>query len=162
MWKVIKEGKLSKLQSIQIKVSLLVILGVVISTVAILEVMLTRVEELLIESYYGKMLNVATSYGKMIDSEEEELDLLLKKESLTAEQYEKIFEGIEIDGIEEFQYYVVHKAGVIKYHTDPAQINKPNRIEAIRDICAKMNIGKIAENLCIEYYDDNGVRMYQY
>lgn len=157
--KTIKEGKFSKFQSIQVKVSMLVILGVAISTIAILQVMLTRVEELLIESYYGKMLNVATSYGKMIDSEEAELDLVLKKETLSKEQYDKIFEGIEIDGIKNFQYYVVHRAGLIKYHKDETQIDKPNRIEAIRDICAGMNVGKVPSNLCVEY-EENGVKMY--
>ncbi len=157
--KVTKDGKFSKIHSIQTKVSLLVILGVAISTIAILQVMLGRVEELLIESYYGKMLNVATSYGKMIDNEEAELDLVLKKETLSPEQYDKIFEGIEIDGIENFQYYVVHRAGVIKYHTDETQINKPNQIEAIRDICAGMNVGQVPDNLCVEY-EDKGVRMY--
>lgn len=157
--KEVKEGKFSKFHSMQVKVSLLVILGVAIASIAILEVMITRVEDLLVESYYGKMLNVATSYGKMIDSEEAELDLLLHKETLSAEQYDKIFEGIEIDGIENFQYYVVHRAGVIKYHTDETQINKPNQIEAIRDICAGMNVGKVPDNLCVEY-EDKGVRMY--
>lgn len=154
-----KKGKFSKFHSIQAKVSLLVILGVAISTITILQIMISRVEDLLVESYYGKMLNVATSYGKMIDSEEAELDLVLKKETLSAEQYEKIFEGIEIDGIENFQYYVVHKAGVIKYHKDETQINKPNQIEAIRDICAGMNVGKVPDNLCVEY-EDKGVQMY--
>ncbi len=154
-----KKGKFSKFHSIQAKVSLLVILGVAISTITILQIMISRVEDLLVESYYGKMLNVATSYGKMIDSEEAELDLVLKKETLSKEQYDKIFDGIEIDGIENFQYYVVHRAGVIKYHTDETQIDKPNRIEAIRDVCAGMNIGKIPSNLCVEY-EDNGVKMY--
>ncbi len=156
---MIKDGKFSKFHSIQAKVSLLVILGVAISTFAILQIMINRVEDLLVESYYGKMLNVATSYGKMIDNEEAELDLVLKKETLSTEQYDKIFEGIEIDGIEDFQYYVVHRAGVIKYHTDETQIDKPNRIEAIRDVCAGMNVGKIPSNLCVEY-EENGVKMY--
>jgi len=154
-----KKGKFNKFHSIQVKVSLLVILGVAISTITILQIMISRVEDLLVESYYGKMLNVATSYGKMIDSEEAELDLVLKKETLSKEQYDKIFDGIEIDGIENFQYYVVHRAGVIKYHTDETQIDKPNRIEAIRDVCAGMNVGKIPSNLCVEY-EDNGVKMY--
>lgn len=154
-----KKGKFNKFHSIQAKVSLLVILGVAISTITILQIMISRVEDLLVESYYGKMLNVATSYGKMIDSEEAELDLVLKKETLSKEQYDKIFDGIEIDGIENFQYYVVHRAGVIKYHTDETQIDKPNRIEAIRDVCAGMNVGKIPSNLCVEY-EDNGVKMY--
>ncbi len=156
---IAKDGKFSKFHSIQAKVSLLVILGVAISTIAILQIMINRVEDLLVESYYGKMLNVATSYGKMIDSEEAELDLVLKKETLSKEQYDKIFEGIEIDGIENFQYYVVHRAGLIKYHTDETQIDKPNQIEAIRDICAGMNVGKIPDNLCVDY-EDKGVRMY--
>lgn len=154
-----KKGKFSKFHSIQAKVSLLVILGVAISTITILQIMISRVEDLLVESYYGKMLNVATSYGKMIDSEEAELDLVFKKETLSKEQYDKIFDGIEIDGIENFQYYVVHRAGVIKYHTDETQIDKPNRIEAIRDVCAGMNVGQIPSNLCVEY-EDNGVKMY--
>lgn len=154
-----KEGKFSKFQSIQVKVTLLVVLGVIISTVAVSAVMITNVEELLVESYYGKMLSVATSYGKMIDSKEENLDLELRKETLTTEDYDKIFDGIAIDGIEDFQYYVVHKAGAIKYHTDATQIGKPNRIEAIRDICTAMNIGKIADNTCIQY-EENGVTMY--
>lgn len=157
--KNIKDGKFSKFHSMQVKVSLLVILGVAIASIAILEVMITRVEDLLVESYYGKMLNVATSYGKMIDNEEAELDMVLKKETLSKEQYDKIFEGIEIDGIEDFQYYVVHRAGIIKYHADETQIDKPNRIEAIRDICAGMNVGKVPSNLCVEY-EDNGVKMY--
>lgn len=157
--KTIKDGKFSKFHSMQVKVSLLVILGVAIASIAILEVMITRVEDLLVESYYGKMLNVATSYGKMIDNEEAELDMVLKKETLSKEQYDKIFEGIEIDGIEDFQYYVVHRAGIIKYHADETQIDKPNRIEAIRDICAGMNVGKVPSNLCVEY-EDNGVKMY--
>ncbi len=156
---VLKEGKFSKFHSMQVKVSLLVILGVAVASVAILQVMINRVEDLLVESYYGKMLNVATSYGKMIDSEEAELDLVLKKETLSTEQYDKIFEGIEIDGIENFQYYVVHRAGIIKYHADETQINKPNQIEAIRDICAGMNVGKVPSNLCVEY-EENGVKMY--
>ncbi len=156
---VLMEGKFSKFHSMQVKVSLLVILGVAVASVAILQVMINRVEDLLVESYYGKMLNVATSYGKMIDSEEAELDLVLKKETLSTEQYDKIFEGIEIDGIENFQYYVVHRAGIIKYHADETQINKPNQIEAIRDICAGMNVGQVPSNLCVEY-EENGVKMY--
>lgn len=156
---MVKDGKFSKIHSMQIKVSLLVILGVVIASIAILAVVINRVEDLLVESYYGKMLNVATSYGKMIDSEEAELDMVLKKETLSKEQYDEIFEGIEIDGIENFQYYIVHRAGVIKYHTDETQIDKPNRIDAIRDICAGMNVGKVPSNLCVEY-EENGVKMY--
>ncbi|MBR6666057.1 MAG: methyl-accepting chemotaxis protein [Lachnospiraceae bacterium] len=156
---VVKEKKVSIFHSIQTKVYLLIILGVAISAVTITSVMISNVRELLVESAYGKMLNVATSYGKIVDKEEEPLDTVYKKEALTAEQLAAIFDGMEINGMDSFSYYVVNKSGIISYHTDSSRIGKPNTNKVIRDICAKINKGIIPDNLCTEYTEKE-VKMY--
>ncbi len=156
---VAKEKKVNIFHSIQTKVYLLIILGVAISAVTITSVMISNVRELLVESAYGKMLNVATSYGKIVDKEEEPLDTVYKKEALTAEQLAAIFDGMEINGMDSFSYYVVNKSGIISYHTDSSRIGKPNTNKVIRDICAKINKGIIPDNLCTEYTEKE-VKMY--
>lgn len=156
---VVKEKKVSIFHSIQTKVYLLIILGVAISAVTITSVMISNVRELLVESAYGKMLNVATSYGKIVDKEEEPLDTVYKKEALTAEQLAAIFDGMEINGMDSFSYYMVNKSGIISYHVDPERIGKPNTNKVIRDICAKINRGVQPDNLCTEY-EEKGVKMY--
>lgn len=154
-----KVKKVSILHSIQTKVYMLIVLGVAVSAITITTIMVSNVQELLVESAYGKMLNVATSYGKIVDKEEEPLDVVYKKEALTAEQLGAIFDGMEINGMESFTYYAVNKSGIISYHTDPARIGKPNTNKVIRDLCAKINRGVIPDNMCAEY-EEKGVKMY--
>ncbi len=153
------KSKVSILHSIQTKVYMLIVLGVAISAITITAVMVSNVQELLVESAYGKMLNVATSYGKIVDKEEEPLDIVYKKEALSAEQFAAIFDGMEINGMDSFSYYTVNKSGIISYHTDPTRIGKPNTNKVIRDLCAKINRGVIPDNMCAEY-EEKGVKMY--
>ena len=161
--KEIKPGSFSALQSMQMKVMVLVAVGVIVSVFALYQVMMSSMKELLIDSAIGKMLNVVTSYGKVIDKEETELNEneVSKNKYLEPEQYAELFEGIEVDGVENFQYMMLHRSGVIKYHPDESKQGTPTGITELNDLIAGLNVGRLPENMYTKYYDNNtGEMMY--
>ena len=161
--KEIKPGSFSKLQSMQTKVMVLVAVSVIISVFTLYQVMMSSMKELLIDSAIGKMLNVVTSYGKVIDKEETELNEneVSKNKYLETEQYAELFEGIEVDGVENFQYMMLHRSGVIKYHPDETKQGLPTGISELNDLIAGLNVGKFPDNMYTKYRDsDTGEMMY--
>ena len=160
--KEMKPGKFSQLHSMQTKVMVLVAVGVIVSVFALYQVMMSSMKELLIDSAIGKMLNVVTSYGKVIDKEESELNEgSLKVLYLEPEEYGELFAGMEIEGVSNFQYMMLHRSGVIKYHPDESKWNSPTGISELNDLIAGLNIGQYPENMYTEYEDkQTGERMY--
>lgn len=156
--KEVKEGKFSALHSMQTKVMVLVAVGIVVSIFVMYQVMMSSMKELLIDSAYGKMLNVITSYGKLIDKAEENTD---EGKNLTAEEYSAVISDISIDGVENFQYMVLAKSGMVVLHSDETKNGKPNKVPEIMDIIASVAKGKIPDNLCSVYVDaTTGETMY--
>ena len=158
----VKEGKFSRLHSLQTKVMVLVAVGVIVSVFVLYQFMMSSMKELLIDAAIGKMLNVVTSYGKVIDKEETDLNEgALKAIYLEPEQYGELFEGIEVDGVDNFQYMMLHRSGVIKYHPDRSKEGLPTGIEELNDLIAGLNVGQIPENMYTEYQDrETGEMMY--
>lgn len=160
--KELQPGKFSRLQSMQTKVMILVAVAVIVSVFALYQVMMSSMKELLIDSAIGKMLNVVTSYGKVIDKEESELNAnSLKVVYLEPEQYGELLEGMEVEGVKNFQYMMLHRSGVIKYHPDESKWNLPTGIQELNDLIAGLNVGQIPENMYTKYQDkDTGEMMY--
>lgn len=160
--KQLKPGKFSRLHSMQMKVMILVAVGVIVSVFALYQVMMSSMKDLLIDSAIGKMLNVVTSYGKVIDKEETELnENTLKAVYLEPEQYGELLEGMEVEGVENFQYMMLHRSGVVKYHPDESKCGLPTGIAELNDLIAGLNIGQIPENMYIKYEDKaTGEMMY--
>ena len=160
--KSLKAGKFSRFHSMQTKVMVLVAVGVIVSVFALYQVMMSSMKELLINSAIGKMLNVVTSYGKVIDKEETELnENTLKATYLEPEQYGELLEGMEVEGVDNFQYMMLHRSGVIKYHPDESKWGVPTGISELNDLIAGLNVGQIPENMYTEYQDrDTGEMMY--
>lgn len=160
--KEIKPGSFSALHSMQTKVMVLVAVGVIVSVFALYQVMMSSMKELLIDSAIGKMLNVVTSYGKVIDKEESELNQGTSKNNyLEPEQYGALFEGIAVEGVENFQYMMLHRSGIIKYHPDESKEGLPTGIQELNDLIAGLNVGHFPENMYTKYRDsDTGEMMY--
>ena len=160
--KELKPGKFSRLQSMQTRVMILVAVAVIVSVFALYQVMMSSMKDLLIDSAIGKMLNVVTSYGKVIDKEETELNKdALKVTYLEPEQYGELLEGMEVEGVENFQYMMLHRSGVIKYHPDESKWGVPTGITELNDLIAGLNVGRIPENMYTKYEDrDTGEMMY--
>lgn len=160
--KEVKPGSFSALHSMQTKVMVLVAVGVIVSVFALYQVMMSSMKELLIDSAIGKMLNVVTSYGKVIDKEESELNQGTSKNNyLEPEQYGALFEGIAVEGVENFQYMMLHRSGIIKYHPDESKEGLPTGIQELNDLIAGLNVGHFPENMYTKYRDsDTGEMMY--
>ena len=160
--KEVKPGKFSYLHSMQTKVMALVAVSVIVSVFVLYQVMMSSMKDLLIDSAIGKMLNVVTSYGKVIDKEETELNKdSLKAVYLEEEQYGELLESMEIEGVENFQYMMLHRSGVIKYHPDESKWGTPTGIQELNDLIAGLNVGRIPENMYTKYEDrDTGEKMY--
>lgn len=160
--KEVKPGSFSALHSMQTKVMVLVAVGVIVSVFALYQVMMSSMKELLIDSAIGKMLNVVTSYGKVIDKEESELNQGTSKNNyLEPEQYGALFEGIAVEGVENFQYMMLHRSGIIKYHPDESKEGLPTGIQELNDLIAGLNVGQFPENMYTKYRDsDTGEMMY--
>ena len=113
--KKLAPGRFSVLHSLQVKVMVLVAVAVIVSVFALYQVMMSSMKELLIDSARGKMLNVVTSYGKVIDKEETEFNKTKTSVSfLEPEEYGELLEGIEVEGVENFYYMMLHRSGVIR------------------------------------------------
>ena len=161
--KEIKPGSFSALHSMQTKVMVLVAVGVIVSVFVLYQVMMSSMKELLIDSAIGKMLNVVTSYGKVIDKEESELNQgnIGSPIYLEVEQYGEMFAGMEIEGVDNFQYMMLHRSGVVKYHPDASTEGLPTGIQELNDLIAGLNVGKFPDNMYTKYRDsDTGEMMY--
>ncbi len=161
--KEIKPGSFSMLASMQTKVMVLVAVGIIVAVFVMYQVMMSSMKELLIDSAIGKMLNVVTSYGKVIDKEESELNQgnIGSPTYLEAEEYGEMFAGMEIEGVDNFQYMMLHRSGVIKYHPDESKQGLPSGIQELNDLIAGLNVGQIPENMYSKYRDsDTGEMMY--
>jgi len=161
--KELKPGKFSQLHSMQAKVMVLVAVGIIVAVFVMYQVMMSSMKELLIDSAIGKMLNVVTSYGKVIDKEETELNQgnIGSPIYLEVEQYGEMFAGMEIEGVDNFQYMMLHRSGVVKYHPDESKQGLPTGIQELNDLIAGLNVGKIPENMYTKYRDsDTGEMMY--
>ena len=160
--KEIQPGKFSRLHSMQAKVMVLVAVRVIVSGFVLYQVLMSSMKDLLIDSAIGKMLNVVTSYGKVIDKEETELNKdSLKVLYLEEEQYGELLEGMEVEGVKNFQYMMLHRSGVIKYHPDESKWGVPTGIQELNDLIAGLNVGQIPDNMYVKYEDrDTGEMMY--
>ena len=119
---------------------------------------MSSMKDLLIDSAIGKMLNVVTSYGKVIDKEETELNKdSLKVVYLEEEQYGELLEGMEVEGVKNFQYMMLHRSGVIKYHPDESKWGVPTGIQELNDLIAGLNVGQIPDNMYVKYEDRDNI-----
>jgi hypothetical protein len=116
--------------------------------------MINNVRDLLIDSAYGKMLNVASSYGKLVDKEEEKLDPNVRTARVDPETMKSILDGMEISGLDTFEYYVINKDGIISYHIDESMVGKPNRNQVMAKLLGNLHKGITPDNLCMEYEED--------
>lgn len=102
------------------------------------------------------MLNVVTSYGKVIDKEETEFNKTKTSVSfLEPEEYGELLEGIEVEGVENFYYMMLHRSGVIRYHQDKSRWGLPTGIQELNDLFAGLNVGQIPENMYLTYQDED-------
>ena len=154
--KKLAPGRFSVLHSLQVKVMVLVAAAVIVSVFALYQVMMSSMKELLIDSARGKMLNVVTSYGKVIDKEETEFNKTKTSVSfLEPEEYGELLEGIEVEGVENFYYMMLHRSGVIRYHQDESRWGLPTGIQELNDLIAGLNVGQIPENMYLTYQDED-------
>ena len=154
--KKLAPGRFSVLHSLQVKVMVLVAVAVIVSVFALYQVMMSSMKELLIDSARGKMLNVVTSYGKVIDKEETEFNKTKTSVSfLEPEEYGELLEGIEVEGVENFYYMMLHRSGVIRYHQDESRWGLPTGIQELNDLIAGLNVGQIPENMYLTYQDED-------
>ena len=152
------EGKQSNLQSIKVKIIALVFATTVIAVTIVAAVVINYAKSLVVDSAYGKMLNIVASYGNLVDKEEDKSKV--KTKILEPEEYAALVGEVTLDGVNDSTCYMVNKSGVIAYHPNPEKISKPNKNEVIRDVVAGIAKGKVPDNLCLEYEDEDGVLRY--
>lgn len=151
-----KKATFHKMDSIQVKVMIMLLLGIVIASSIVAYSMISYSRGLIVDASYGKMTNIVSSYGSVLSKSEEEN----KNKPLKSEEYAAVLDGLQVEGLDSSYCFVVEKSGIIRYHKDESMIGKPNKNKVITDVVAQLNKGTIYEgNMCLEY-EENGKSMY--
>ena len=137
-------SKVKGLFSFKSKVCILVVLCSLATAAVTLLVMINNTKNMVIDSSLGQMLNIATSYGTIVDNEENKAGT---GKPLANEEYAAILSDLKIDDIKSSYCILLNKSGIITYHSDPAQVGKPNKIPFITDLIASIGKGIIPDNL---------------
>ncbi len=145
--KVIDTNKMTGFRSIKSTVALLVLVSMIIIAVAGEIIAL----EIFVADQEATMLNVmeeqATAYGKLLD-ESPEAD------------YNSIFSGVKIGGIESSYLLLTDEFGTVLFHgTDSSRVGKETMSTAVKEISAKLQKG---ENVTSGYsqYTIDGVEKF--
>ncbi len=146
----------NKLNSIKVKVIVLVIAGIVIASTLVAISMVSYARGLIVDASYGKMNNIVSSYGSVVGIAEEENN----KKPLAPEEYAATLAELKVDGAPNSYSYVVDKAGLVRYHPDESMVGKPNKNKKIQEITAQFNKGTIREGNSTLEYEENGEVMY--
>lgn len=140
-----------KMNSIKMKVMILVISSILIATAVVSTTMVSYTKGLIIDAAYGKMINIVSSYGAIVSTAEEANN----NKAITTEEYREILQNAQIDGVKGSQCYVINVSGIISYHSDESMINKPNKNKAMKEVIAGMTKGVVREGAqCLEYEED--------
>lgn len=148
--KMKKQAGFSKFNSLQVKVSGLIMLSVIVASLAITFSMTSYTKKLLVDSSYAKMTNVVNSYGALIDRAEIENN----NKFLSTEQYVEFLDGLQVDGSASSYCFLIDKSGIVRYHKDETRIGMPNKNKVITEVIGQISKGKRPDNLCTEYEED--------
>ncbi len=148
--KMKKQTGYSKFNSLQVKVSGLIIFSVIVASLLITFSMVSYTKNLLVDASYAKMTNVVNSYGALIDRAETDNNAKV----LPTEDYTEFLDGLQVDGSPSSYCFIVDKNGLVKYHIDEKRIGMPNKNKVITEIIGQLSKGVKPENLCLEYEED--------
>ena len=146
-------AKYNPVFSMKMKVIALIFVSMVVAVTITSNVIVNYSKTLVVDSVYGKMLNIVTSYGTLVDKSE-------NGKAITADEYGELLADVTLEDISSAKCFLVAKSGIIAYSPEPDNIGKPNKNKVITQVVANINKGKVPDNLCIEYDDENGVKKY--
>lgn len=140
--------KVSMLNSIKMKISLLVFTAIAVVALMIMWTVIPLVQDNMSETIQSYMKDVTLIAGEELDRE---IELMGADVILTPEELGDAVGGITIKGMTSSYAYVVSANGTMLYHPTPDKIGQPVENEAVTSLVAEIEKGNRPETDVIAY-----------
>lgn len=148
--------KVSALQSIKVKILLLVVLAIVTSTLINLLTSIPLMRKNVTDLVKDYMNDLAKITGQTLDKE---IDLAGEEKVMNLDELSSILKGVYVESMSSSYAYMVSADGTMIYHPTADKIGKPVENDAVKQILQQVSQGNRPETEVITY-KFNGINKY--